>query len=57
MANLKELHSNFVFVLVDEAANNVRIIHKRVYTLVKAKELGFNNGKSNDKTVRYDKIQ
>ena len=49
IANLKELHSNFIFVPIDKAANNVAIICKRLNALVIAKELEFNSGKSNDK--------
>ena len=55
IANLKELHSNLVFVLTDKAANNVAIICKKLYALVTAKKLGFNNGNSNDENGTYVK--
>ena len=55
IANLKELHSNLVFVLIDKAANNVAIICKRLYALVIAKKLGFNSGTSNDENGAYSK--
>ena len=44
--NLKELHSNFVSVPIDKAANNVAIICVRLYALVIVKELRFNSGNS-----------
>ena len=34
IANLKKLHSNFVFLPIDQAANNVAMICKRLYALV-----------------------
>ena len=34
IANLKKLHSNFVFLPIDWAANNVAMICKRLYALV-----------------------
>ena len=55
-ANLKELHSNFVFVPIDKAANNVAVICKRLYALPIAKELGLNSGNSNDQNGTFDKI-
>ena len=54
--NLKELHSNFVFVPIDKAANNVAVICKRLYALAIAKELGLNSGNSNDQNGTFDKI-
>ena len=38
MANLNELHSNFVFVQIDKAANNVAIICRRLCASVKPKK-------------------
>ena len=55
IANLKELHSNFVFVPVDKAANNAAIC-KRLFALLIAKQLEFNSGKSNDKDGTYGKM-
>ena len=57
ITNLKELHSNFVFVPVDKAANNVAIICKILYALIIAKELGFSSGNSNNKNDTYAKNQ
>ena len=54
IANLKELHSNFVFVPIDKAAN-VAIICKGLYTLVMMKELG-SNSRNNDNNGTYEKI-
>ena len=55
IANLEELHSNFVFLPIGKAANNAAIICKRLYALVIAKELGFKSGNSNYSGT-YDKI-
>ena len=52
ITNLKELHSNFVFVPVDKAANNVAIICKILYALIIAQ---FSSGNSNNKNDTYEK--
>ena len=55
IANLKELHSNFIFVLIDKAANNVAITCKKLYALVITKKLGFNSGNSDNENGTCDK--
>ena len=56
IANLKELHSNFVFVPFDKAANHVAKLCQILYALVMAKELGFVNGNSNINNGTYQEI-
>ena len=53
--SVKELHSNFIFVLIDKAANNVAITCKKLYALVITKKLGFNSGNSNNENGTCDK--
>ena len=53
IANLKKLHSNFVIVSFDKAANNVTIKCKRLCALLIAKQLGLNSGNGNDKNGTY----
>ena len=55
IANLKELHSNFVVVQIDIAANNVGIICKKLHALVIMKELEFSSGNSDDKNCTFNK--
>ena len=47
LAYLEELHSKFVLVPIDKAANNVAIICKRFYILRLLKELGLSTTPSN----------
>ena len=55
IANLKELHSNFVVVQFDIAANNVGIICKKLHALVIMEELEFSSGNSDDKNCTFNK--
>ena len=55
MSILKELHGNFFLVPVDKAANNLAMTCKRLHTLVKKKDLGFNSGNSKN-NGNYEKI-
>ena len=41
---------------IDQAANNVATICKRLYALVIVKKMEFNGGNSNNKNSTYDKI-
>ena len=51
-----KLHSTFILLEIDTAADNVAIICKRLNALVIKKELRFNGGNSTDKNGTYDKI-
>lgn len=52
--DLKEIHSKFVVVPIDKAANNVALICKRYYVEVILKEVGI-LGNGNDTYVRSDR--